>query len=118
MDRETGPPYSTNWKDTSYDLILGVTDRLTKILRDEPVQTELMQPASLTQSSTKTQSSPPSSGSSGTTREFDCDYHLRVFYENIQESHDCMQREPSALACEIANPFPPDLWGYVHRFSY
>ena len=22
------------------------------------------------------------------------------------------------LACDIANPFPPDLWGYVHGFSY
>ena len=29
-----------------------------------------------------------------------------------------MQKKPSALACDIANPFPPDLWGYVHGFSY
>ena len=29
-----------------------------------------------------------------------------------------MQKEPSALACDIANPFPPDLWGYVHGFGH
>ena len=29
-----------------------------------------------------------------------------------------MQKEPSALACDIANPFSPDLWGYVHGFGY
>ena len=29
-----------------------------------------------------------------------------------------MQKEPSARACDIANPFPPDLWGYVYGFSY
>ena len=29
-----------------------------------------------------------------------------------------MQKEPSALACDIANLFPPDLWGYAHGFSY
>ena len=29
-----------------------------------------------------------------------------------------MQKEPSALACDIANPFPPDLWGYVHGFVH
>ena len=36
----------------------------------------------------------------------------------LSESHDCMQKEPSALACDIANPFPPDLWGYMHGFGY
>ena len=29
-----------------------------------------------------------------------------------------MQKQPSVLACDIANPFPPDLWGYVHGFGY
>ena len=38
MDWETKLLYSTNWKDKSYNLILDVTDRLTKILRDEPMQ--------------------------------------------------------------------------------
>ena len=28
-----------------------------------------------------------------------------------------MQKEPLALTCEIANPFPPDLLGYVHRLA-
>ena len=28
-----------------------------------------------------------------------------------------MQKEPSALTCEIANPFPPDLWGYVYGLA-
>ena len=39
-------------------------------------------------------------------------------WEHQLGSHDCMQKESSALACEIANPFPPDLWGYVHGFCY
>ena len=59
------------------------------------------------------------SWSPDTTFKLDCGYHLRVIYENInEESHDCMEKEPSALACDIANPFPPDLWGCVHGFSY
>ena len=70
-------------------------------------------------SATKTQSSPPSFGPPGTIFELDCNYYLCVFYENINwESHDCMQKEPSVLACDIANPFPPYLWGYVHGFGY
>ena len=28
-----------------------------------------------------------------------------------------MQKELSALTCEIANPFPPDLWGYMHGLA-
>ena len=28
-----------------------------------------------------------------------------------------MQKKPLALTCEIANPFPPDLWGYVHGLA-
>ena len=60
-------------------------------------------------SATKTRSSPANYGPPGTTFELDCGYHLRVFYKNIQKSHDCMQKEPLALACDIANPFPPDL---------
>ena len=33
-----GLPMSTNWKGTSYDLILVVIDRLTKMIHYEPVQ--------------------------------------------------------------------------------
>ena len=41
-----------------------------------------------------------------------------LLWEHQWESHDYMQKEPLALACDIANLFPPDLWGYVHRFYY
>ncbi len=38
MDFVTGLPISTNWKDESYDPILVVVDRLTKIIHYEPVK--------------------------------------------------------------------------------
>ena len=64
---------------------------------------------------TEIQSPPPSPSPPGIAFELDCSYHLRVIYENINsESHDYIQKEPSALACNIANPFPLDLWDYVY----
>ena len=40
-----GLPMSTDWKDTSYDSILVVIDRLKKILRNKPVQITIDAPA-------------------------------------------------------------------------
>ena len=66
-------------------------------------------------SATKTQSSPPSSGPPSTTFELNCGYHLRIFYEDIKwESYDYI----ISTGLDIANPFPPDLSGYVHGFIY
>ena len=51
--------------------------------------------------------------------EFDRNYHLRIFHEReYQFEIDYMQKESLALACDITNPFSPDLQGYVHRFYY
>ena len=58
----------------------------------------------------KTRSASPSSSPPGTFLEHERAYHPHVFYEDIEwESHDCMMKEPSTLAYDIANPFPPDL---------
>ena len=57
----------------------------------------------------KTEFSLPSPGSSGTTFESD---HIN------QESYNCIQKKPSVLVCDIANPFLADLWGYAHGFNY
>ena len=70
-------------------------------------------------SATKTQSSPTNSGFPGTTFVPDRGYYLRMIYERDHQFRmDCMQKEPSAQACDIANSFPPDLQGYMHGFSY
>ena len=53
-------------------------------------------------SATETQSSPPSPSPPGTTSAVTTYASSKLI----------------ALACDIANPFPPDLWGYVHGFSY
>ena len=85
----------TNWKDTSYDSILVIVDQLLKMVHNEPVQIPNDAPGLAEvlidlvirhpgpPNSIVGQSTPPSSGSSGTTFELDCGYHLRVFYENI-----------------------------------
>ena len=44
MDFVTGLPISTNWKCDSYDSILVVVDRLTKIVHYKPVQTTIDTP--------------------------------------------------------------------------
>ena len=41
MDFMTGLPISTDWKGDSYDSILVVVDRLTKMVHYEPVQTTI-----------------------------------------------------------------------------
>ncbi len=38
MDFVTGLPISVNWKDDSYDSILVIIDRLTKMVHYEPVK--------------------------------------------------------------------------------
>ena len=38
MDFVTGLPISTEWKDDSYDSILVIVDRLTKMVHYEPVK--------------------------------------------------------------------------------
>ena len=95
-------------KDTSYDSILVVVDRFTKMIHSKPAQMPIDAPRlpdSIDWDSVLTSKS----WSPGTTFKLDCGYHLCVFYDNIQKSHDRMQKEPSALACDIANHFPPDL---------
>ena len=79
----------------------------------------LMHPGSpIRLATTKTYSLPPSSGSSGTTFEFNCGYRPHVFYETSNRNlmTTCKKNLPHGL--DIANRFPPDLWGYVHGFSY
>ncbi len=38
MDFVTGLPVSTNWKSETYDSILVIVDRLTKMVYDKPVK--------------------------------------------------------------------------------
>ena len=85
---------STDWKNMSYDSILIVVNRLTKMVYYEPVQIT---------------SDAPALAAGYTPLELDCNYHSRVFYEE-----DIDPRSKS----NIANPFPPDHWGYVHGFGY
>ena len=76
---------------------------------------------------TETQSSPPSSGARGITFKLGYGYTplistaitiyvflMRTSNRNLMTA--CHKNLPHGL--NIANPFPPDLWGYVHRFSY
>ena len=44
MDFVTGLPISANWKGDSYDLILVIVDRLTKIVHDKPVKVTIDAP--------------------------------------------------------------------------
>ena len=81
----------TDWKDTSYDsilIIVGLDDEPAQISRctraAEITSDVVIQYHDLPDSATETWSSPSNSGSPGTTFELDCDYHLCVFYENIQ----------------------------------
>ena len=95
---------------TSYNSILVIVDQLQKMLHDEPMQIPIDAPGLRRFLPPLTWSSATESlGPLGTTFKPNCGYHLRIFYENIQESHDCMQKEPSTLAFDIANPIPPDL---------
>ena len=97
-----GLPMSTNWKDTSYDSILVVVDWLKKILRDEPVQITINAPAlaaGYMPSNCLLRGGP---------------YPL---FQIQVGSHDCMQKEPQH-GLDTSNPFPPDLWGYVHGFGH
>ena len=104
---------ATDWKDTSHDLggityvyrleehkLRFASSSSTGLRRwyiPSRCRYRLMHPVFPTRLSvTETQSPPPSFGPPGTTFELDCGYHLRVFYEGIHESHDCMQKEPSA----------------------
>ena len=52
MDFVTGLPVSTDWKGDSYDLILVIVDRLTKMVHYEPVKVTINAPALLRLSST------------------------------------------------------------------
>ncbi len=45
MDFVTGLPVSTNWKGETYDLILIIVDRLTKMVHYEPVKVTIDAPA-------------------------------------------------------------------------
>ena len=128
---------STDWKDTTYNSILVVVDRLTKMVHSKPAQmidapglAEIISDVviryhDLPDSATETQSSLPSSGPPGTTSKFNCGYRQRVSSKKIlapvQDSTRnlmtaCRKNLPHGL--DIANPFPPDLSGYVHGFSY
>ena len=87
---------SIDWKDTSYNSILVIIDRLTKMVYSKPVEMinapELAKIISdiviwyynLSNLATETQSSPLSFGSSGITFKFDCGHHLCIFDENIE----------------------------------
>ena len=44
MDSVTGLPLSADWKGNSYDLILIIVNRLTKIVHDEPVKVTIDAP--------------------------------------------------------------------------
>ena len=77
-------------------------------------------------SAIETQSSPSSFGPCGTTFRLGYSYTplsstAITTYASSRKyqlgSHDCIQKEPLALACNIANPFPLDLWGYVHGLA-
>ena len=123
----------------NYDSIL-VVDRLKKILRDEPVQIPIDAPGLAevfipfdSRSATKTHSS-PSSGARDTTFRFG--YGYTPLRSTAVAAHTSLTKKISALApdsirnlmtacrknlphwLDIANPFPPDLLGYVHEFSY
>ena len=65
--------------------------------------------------------------------ELKCGYHPRVSYKSIDPGSRSKATDERAddlrnlmTACrknlqqgfDIANPFPPDLWGYVHGFGY
>ncbi len=45
MDFVTGLPISTNWKGETYDSILVIVDRLTKMVHYEPVKVTIDAPA-------------------------------------------------------------------------
>ena len=42
---------------------------------------------------------------------------VTTYASSMRASRNLM-KEPSALACDISNPFPPDLWGYVYGFGH
>ena len=114
------------WKGTSYDSILVVIDWFTKMVHSKPVQMIdapglakvfidlIVRHHGLSNSrlNLDLQVLVPAVPLSSSTA-------VTTYASSIRTSrNDCMQREPSGLACDIANPFPPDLWGYVHGFSY
>ena len=65
-------------------------------------------------SATETQSSPPSSGSPGTT------FAVTTRASSTRTSNKNLMTaaEKTFSTGLTANPFPPDLWGYVHGFGY
>ena len=108
----------TNWKDTSYDSILVVVDRLKKMLRDEPVQIlidaprlprldcqrlrlslhlqVLVPPVPLSSSTAVTAKASPTKKISAPVPDS---------IRNLMTA--CRKNLPHGL--DIANPFPPDL---------
>ena len=89
----------TDWKDTSYNSIFVVIDRLTKMVYYEPMQITIDAPA------------------------------LGAGYTPLGSLHASPTREtlssipdPSSnlktFRTDLANPFLPNPWGYVHGFSY
>ena len=125
-------------RQTNYNPIY-VIDRLKKMLRDEPVQISQCTRAggdkfrrfnSISRSSRlseETRSLPPSSGSPGTTFRLGCDYtpssstvltthtsSMKILNGNLMIT--CHKNLPHGL--DLANPFPPDLWGYAYGFNY
>ena len=112
LDLQSLPIPTHRWKVTSYDSIL-IVDRLKKILCDEPVQIPIDAP--------RLPDSIVSDWDSVFTSKFWFFwYHFQV---RLRSPPMRLLREHwieiSRLhGLDIANPFPPDLSGYVHGFSY
>ena len=90
---------STKWKGTSHNSILVIVDRLTKLVHCKPVQITIDVPALAA-------GYMPSNSTALTTHTF-----------SMKTSNWKLMTACLVWACDIANPFPPNLWGYVHGFS-
>ena len=105
-------------RQANYDSIL-IVDRLKKILRNEPVQIPIDAPG-LAEVFISLDSIISDRNSVFTSKFWFFWYHFQVRLRSppmrLLREHWI---ETSWLhGLDIANPFPPDLWGYVHGFSY
>ena len=107
-----------NWKDTSYDSFLVVVNRLPKISKpaqkidaprfpqlDHPRLRVLVPPV------------PLSSLTGVDTNAFLMKKILALVPDSIRNLMTAY-RKNLLYGLDIANPFPPDLWSYVHGFGY
>ena len=122
-----------HWKDTSYDLILVIIDQLTcwkdllmgfatgsplkgRQLRFDPHYCWLTkmghyEPVQITTDAPILEASYTSSSSTAVTAHA---FSTKTSNRNLMTT--CQKNLLHGL--DIANPFPPDLWGYAHGFGY